>query len=1137
MRMKTKKKIIINIFLISIIFTLVSDCLYAEKTAVLDFEMKGDSSEDNWAIGLADLLEVSLRSRGCPLYERRHIRFLLAERQLSRLGYIREEDKIQTKLKGMDQLIKGFIEKTGEDTFVGTVFLVNAIEGSTLIRHDFKGQYPKDWMICVEGMSDALMQKVKFTNRPSQRSSGLKVSPEVCALYYRALDNFAKGRFGNAVYYLRQVKIVDPFFIPAYLWERKIYKICDMPLNARIINSEIEYKKLDLSAVHKNLISSDKLRWLILSDGVLHKEDIDTVYDGILKNDKIEIVAHQTILDITSEKDLHLTGEYDRLRGNEQWMMVDKILLIRRIDNDIMIRVMDAVSGHIYNETFCASKILNSIFDGDFLMAGQNYYNKIYNMNNHLNSIESSIPANILSVEHTEYSSSNKDVSNFSKIFHDYVADKKDINALQGLMDGQVYTHSLHAALFSYFGRQIIENKPGEKMDPFKYLAFKVDSNDDLILPILNEFKCDPPKNLEKSTSFANDTYGSSHIVSNIFKYNLAMLYFLKHKYLNSQKIYEELLTSLPLSEIENSERLLANIYYFYAVCLKENKDIASALSYSKKAKEFSLVNILSEQTVMDSISAVYHLSRYQHGELFYRIIRDSPIATLKCDGLSFKQQHCYNGAKLNDLINILINEMESSPDSVLYSVKIEPYNEMFRRFVDGEQSISYNLARVVYYAKDLKNLDQLSWLKFQDLSTTQVEDYKKAVQVIISTKKTNFDVGEVSFYAGNWDLARVEFEKSIVYDPLPNKFKSSIYIAEMDYYQKHGKIFADNFLKKIAMILPQNDDINGKTAHHIIIEHLFIAMHIFSMVGNQEMVEKLCNLANSAFYTDPWKKIVKYSSMFLIAQTHCRNGEFFKASELLKVIITDLHGQDLQFYGKGVGMDKYNTDGSLLQTSQQFLKTIRLFGEFQSIKNLYFIHDGDDIVLKDSDGLYLHFFNVPDHMGVTVREKLYKKREIFSDLFLKLYKYPKFFFRHESPDLIFAWRSNLYYKKEFYAQDDKLRFRYTGLDIDFCNQHRKIFCRAILDFTNRYSESLSKFISVTSCDLDDTGILLLLAVSQTWTSETTTNLENAWSTLLKSTKPPTPEALQCLRDLRNHSQKSVRDRVETIAQAMLLKL
>ena len=109
---------------------------------VLDITMEErGGSQDDWALGLADLLDLELQKRGLNTYERRDVRLVLGERNLQLSGQAGNDEVLRNFLPWVRYLVKGSVRRANGG-FVLSIGVVDVRDGLSVMTLDEKGDNP-----------------------------------------------------------------------------------------------------------------------------------------------------------------------------------------------------------------------------------------------------------------------------------------------------------------------------------------------------------------------------------------------------------------------------------------------------------------------------------------------------------------------------------------------------------------------------------------------------------------------------------------------------------------------------------------------------------------------------------------------------------------------------------------------------------------------------------------------------------------------------------------------------------------------------------------------------------------------------------------------------------------------------------
>lgn len=343
----SKRCFLYVLYVLLVLYVLYSPIIAASKQtiAVLDFVDESSSDpDDDWAIGLADLMFMELQKHGAHLLERRNIQYILSERQLHNNGFINTEDLIRKKLPWVRYLLKGTITRESSSDFYLTVSVVDAQTGSLLGEFNQTGQYPAHLVPKLTVTAKHIIKKLHLTtHKPSHRSPkkekkhSMTRVPEVALEFYKGLHYFLSGQPELAIPFFRVAHQLDPRFIAAYLWEARAYESLKLKEHAKLIyeNVQRDFPKIDFSTLLKvrRQQAGKKTAAVIVPAG--SKKYVEAVGSALINHlsqkKDIHVFSPQWINGLTDEMDLDLSGEFQfpSLLAGRSWLLLDWIILVR----------------------------------------------------------------------------------------------------------------------------------------------------------------------------------------------------------------------------------------------------------------------------------------------------------------------------------------------------------------------------------------------------------------------------------------------------------------------------------------------------------------------------------------------------------------------------------------------------------------------------------------------------------------------------------------------------------------------------------------------------------------------------------------------------------------------------------------
>ncbi len=330
--------------------------------AVLDFRMEGDSqTPDNWAVGLADFMELGLQEAGAPILSRMSIPLVLQERRLHAGGLVREEDRIQDRLPWVRYLVGGSVALKEGAACTLHVSLVDAQSAVVVQSWDVTFETRSELIERVQALAPQVLEaafKTGVVARPERRAfPGFTKIPESAYLFYRGLDHLLRERPGYAAEYFRLAANSDPQFLLALLWETRAYEALGLRDHAELVRKELMAQQAAQGVEVLTSRTDERERDKVVSALFVNRAtDFDTALADRLRGclretDRVSLFAPEWINDLAAENDLKLSGEFSLSHGLDDriWLQSDYIVVFQaeRTPEGVSIRmnVVDVMTG------------------------------------------------------------------------------------------------------------------------------------------------------------------------------------------------------------------------------------------------------------------------------------------------------------------------------------------------------------------------------------------------------------------------------------------------------------------------------------------------------------------------------------------------------------------------------------------------------------------------------------------------------------------------------------------------------------------------------------------------------------------------------------------------------------------------
>lgn len=345
------------------LFCFAASCLAEEQRAfaVLDFEGdKGARGTDgDWAVGLADFLQMELQKRGADVLERRDIRYVLSEQKLRDSGVVAVETIIRRELPHAGYLVKGTIAMNEAKKRVLTVSAVSFQTGLEVLRWS-KEATTFDGVVAI--LSDAAEEILsKCPNQKIQKAAGIfpqgfTAKPEAALLFYRGVEHTMAGRPEYGVFYFREALRMDSSFLLALVWKIKAYDLLGLQEMAKVNrdhlcstpNGRMLFTEVASSIAHER--QETVVAIMPATGASAPPADAVAIITGFLAaGGKIKVFSPQWIQSLVAEADLKLSGLF--ADGSDQaspGLAADVAILIRKKagDEGVEVAARDAASGN-----------------------------------------------------------------------------------------------------------------------------------------------------------------------------------------------------------------------------------------------------------------------------------------------------------------------------------------------------------------------------------------------------------------------------------------------------------------------------------------------------------------------------------------------------------------------------------------------------------------------------------------------------------------------------------------------------------------------------------------------------------------------------------------------------------------------
>lgn len=306
----------------------------APRVAVLDFVMVGSTTNvGNWAIGVADFLQLNLQEQGVPIYERRLLRYVLAEKGLERKGLVLNRE--YKDIPALSHLITGTVRKRSETDFEVGASVVRVLDGAEIATASVSGRYPGEFVAKIASLAEQLKGKTSGTEKPAPRKPvvGFTSIPEAALTFYKGMDSLCAGRPNDAVLYFEKARDEDYYFDLALAWEMTAFKTLGLMEHAEVCRKQLmdggtgSRGPSPLAAI-VNEGKGKRTVALMAAQGV-PAETLRILKAELVGSGEMVVLAPDTISQTTQEHDLMRLGFLEDDGRGEGWFGVDGIVFVR----------------------------------------------------------------------------------------------------------------------------------------------------------------------------------------------------------------------------------------------------------------------------------------------------------------------------------------------------------------------------------------------------------------------------------------------------------------------------------------------------------------------------------------------------------------------------------------------------------------------------------------------------------------------------------------------------------------------------------------------------------------------------------------------------------------------------------------
>jgi tetratricopeptide (TPR) repeat protein len=342
----------------------------SNTVAVVDFTMAGESpGPDNWAVGLADLFALELQEQTIPILERRHIRLVLGERQLAKMGISDWQRLAQQKLPQVQYLLSGEIRRIEGQNYHLSVALTAVRSGREAASFAQAGAYPGGLFAGLKNVAQKAAEQIRKgepANKAESRvPAGFTRLPEVAWLFYRGVEHCLAGRPEYGVPCFLQAQSADPLFLAVKLWKLRAFQMLGVEEYVRACRDELLESAQGAAALASldkaPFFKQDQLNLTLVADANRDQDlALLTAFRAeFQKQPGFRIFDPRRIDSLTSELDLQLSEHPDDPMdlASMAWTAVDEVLAFRVAAKDqgkpasAFIEGRDAVSGTVLFQT------------------------------------------------------------------------------------------------------------------------------------------------------------------------------------------------------------------------------------------------------------------------------------------------------------------------------------------------------------------------------------------------------------------------------------------------------------------------------------------------------------------------------------------------------------------------------------------------------------------------------------------------------------------------------------------------------------------------------------------------------------------------------------------------------------------
>lgn len=215
----------------------------SNAVAVIDFEMAGAGSTNDWALGVADLVALELQQLDIPIFERRSIRLVLAERQLAKLGVSDWRKLATARLPQVQYLVSGQMRRVSDRNCHLTLGLTEVRSGREAASFGSEANYPGGLLATIKTLAQQIAEPLKqrLPAGPVARKvpSGFTQMPEAAWLFYKGLEHCLAGRPEWGAIYFIEAQNADPLFLAAKVWKWRAFQMLDIPEYVQACREEL----------------------------------------------------------------------------------------------------------------------------------------------------------------------------------------------------------------------------------------------------------------------------------------------------------------------------------------------------------------------------------------------------------------------------------------------------------------------------------------------------------------------------------------------------------------------------------------------------------------------------------------------------------------------------------------------------------------------------------------------------------------------------------------------------------------------------------------------------------------------------------------------------------------------------------